>query len=739
MSTPSTLLDLSGWKIALPVDPSGTFAGDAMEVKNLQGYEHPLYFYDDASGAVVFNVPVDGATTSGTKYSRSELREMNGTSLAQWNLATGGFMSATLEVDQVPTLTSGTGGRLIVGQIHGRDQELIRLYWDNGTVYFHNDQAGANNTEMRFQLTDANGNVPQVSLNERLTYTIDARDSTLIVKVYADNNVYTSVTTINDIWQQDTLYFKAGVYLGVNETQGTGSGQASFYALNYNHTSAPVEPIPAPAAQNFTGNDAAETFTGGAGNDLIKGLGGDDILRGGAGNDNIEGNSGNDIITGGLGADTLKGGDGADTFVWASLAEAGDTVRDIRAQDRIDVSAILPGFKSATEAFSGGYIRLAQDGSDVRLEVDPDGGTGTAGWTKLATFLNVQASSISSSQFIVNPPPPATPTAPSGLAALTGGAAVDTIKGTAAAELIKGLAGADTLKGGAGNDWIEGGEGNDYLEGNDGADTLVGGVGADVLKGSSGSDVFVWTALNEADDRVLDFSSDDRIDLSGLLRGLPNGPAQAIAEGYIRFTQTGSDVRMDIDSDGNAGPSTWTSLATFAGISASAISTGQILVSTAPLAQPAAAAPIHQILGDAINNTLSGTQGADALIGLSGNDTLKGQEGDDLLDGGEGNDTLTGNGGNDRLVGGLGDDNMKGGTGKDTFVFQGNHGQDIVADLRGEDSLVLDRAHFASVEAVRAALTQVEGGYVLDTGGGGSVFFQDATLTDINRVWIDLV
>jgi len=57
---------------------------------------------------------------------------------------------------------------------------------------------------------------------------IDAHADTLTVKIYADNDVYTSVTTINSIWQSDTFYFKAGLYLGVNETQGTGIGQDSF-------------------------------------------------------------------------------------------------------------------------------------------------------------------------------------------------------------------------------------------------------------------------------------------------------------------------------------------------------------------------------------------------------------------------------------------------------------------------------------------------------------------------------
>jgi hypothetical protein len=116
---PSGNFDLSNWKITLPVDSNGRFSGTAMEVKNLSGYQHSKYFYTAADGAMTFVAPVEGATTSGSSYARSELREMNGTANAAWNLQTGGFMSATLEVDAAPN-RDGTGGKIVVGQIMAR-------------------------------------------------------------------------------------------------------------------------------------------------------------------------------------------------------------------------------------------------------------------------------------------------------------------------------------------------------------------------------------------------------------------------------------------------------------------------------------------------------------------------------------------------------------------------------------------------------------------------------------------
>ncbi|MGF9758582.1 polysaccharide lyase family 7 protein [Microvirga sp. 0TCS3.31] len=241
---------MSNWKITLPVDANGGISGTAMEVKNLSTYQNSKYFYTGADGAMTFVAAVDGATTSGSSYARSELREMNGTANAAWNLKTGGFMSATLEVDAAPN-RDGMGGRVIVGQIHGQDDELVRLYWENGKLYFANDHAGSSNAETKFYFVNASGQQPSVSLDERFSYTINAKGDTLEVTVFADGQVYKSVSKINSVWQSDSFYFKAGAYLGANETNGTGYGQTSFYALSFNHdgtvtTPTPTQPTPAP-------------------------------------------------------------------------------------------------------------------------------------------------------------------------------------------------------------------------------------------------------------------------------------------------------------------------------------------------------------------------------------------------------------------------------------------------------------------------------------------------------------
>lgn len=111
-----------------------------------------------------------------------------------------------------------------------------------------------------------------------------------------------------------------------------------------------------------------------------------------------------------------------------------------------------------------------------------------------------------------------------------GGADNDSIDGGAGSDLLIGNDGNDTLLGAAGDDQLRGKNGADSLDGGVGNDTLWGdlgedvflfGEGDDVLRGDRGkngpqdADLFILDTLNNGTDRILDFSSTDRIDLQG--------------------------------------------------------------------------------------------------------------------------------------------------------------------------------------------------------------------------------
>ena len=77
--TPNEVLDLSCWKISLPVDAKGK--GKATEIKEKElakGYVDKENFYvNEAGDGVVFSSPIKGVLTSkNTTYTRSELHEM---------------------------------------------------------------------------------------------------------------------------------------------------------------------------------------------------------------------------------------------------------------------------------------------------------------------------------------------------------------------------------------------------------------------------------------------------------------------------------------------------------------------------------------------------------------------------------------------------------------------------------------------------------------------------------------
>ncbi len=529
--------DLQNWKLTLPVDSSGGTSGDALEIKDLDNYES-THFYDAPDGAMVFSASANGATTSGSSYPRSELREMDRGELAAWRLSEGGTMTATLKVDQVPTLSDGDRGRIIVGQIHGQDEELIRLYWDNNTVYFMNDQAGPDNDETKFAFRSSDGGTPSISLGETFGYKIDARGTTLKVEIHADGKVYTSTSTINSVWQYDEFYFKAGAYLGVNEDSGSGLGKVSFYGLDFGHTpgsglggldpgSNPPDPDPDPTPDviagtsgndTLTGTGEDETFRAAGGNDVVRGEGGNDILHGeggndtlygGAGSDTLSGSAGTDQLIGGTGNDTATGGDGQDTFIVAR-GDNGLHITDFSVDGTSD-TLLVRGFSE--DNLQDAY--LTGSGGDTVLHLS-DGTTITFDGLSIDDMEDARLQAEIEDEVLAfipggstdpNPepdpddetPPPSTDVGTNGNDTLQGSdeendvivarGGNDVVDGEDGDDTLSGDDGSDRLYGNDDDDRLDGGSGNDMLYGEDDSDILFGGTGSDQLFGGEDDDI----------------------------------------------------------------------------------------------------------------------------------------------------------------------------------------------------------------------------------------------------------
>ena len=279
---PGQNFDLLGWYLSTPEENSSGLSTRIAEVDLAGGYEHPDYFWTSDDGGMVFRVTNEGArTSSNTSYPRTELREMlrrgdtsistrssDGTptrnnwvfssapaSAQQAAGAVDGQLKATLAVNAVTTSgSSGRVGRVIVGQIHAKDDEPIRLYYrklpqnQRGAIYAAHEINGGDDIYYEMigsrsnSLSDpANG----IALDELWSYEILAQDNQLQVTIRSGDLYGAIIGTANidmsasgyDI-AQEFMYFKAGAYNQNNTSDGglaDDFSQVTFYQLEASH------------------------------------------------------------------------------------------------------------------------------------------------------------------------------------------------------------------------------------------------------------------------------------------------------------------------------------------------------------------------------------------------------------------------------------------------------------------------------------------------------------------------
>jgi VCBS repeat-containing protein len=483
-----------------------------------------------------------------------------------------------------------------------------------------------------------------------------------------------------------------------------GGNDTAYSSANYT-LSANVETLvlTGSAAINGSGNAQANTIIGNAGNNTLSGMAGNDLLVGGAGND---------ILDGGLDADTLEGGAGNDTYVVDNAGDVvvenagegvdtvqssiaytlGATVENLALTGGAHINGAGNALDNVITGNSGNNVLNGLDGNDTLVgglgNDTLDGGAGAdslQGGAGDDTYLVDDAGDV-----VVEGAGAGTDTVQSGLShtlaanvenlVLTGTQDLDgsgnalnnAILGNAGANVLDGGAGADTLAGGAGDDsyivdnagdtivetldngvdtvrastnyvlaanienLVLSGTGNitgvgnataNILTGNSGANTLDGGMGADILDGGAGNDTLIG---GEGDDTLDGGTSADMLQGgAGNDTYLVDDSADAIVEAAGGGTDTA-----------------------YASVSYTLGAEVENLVLTG-------ANPIEGI-GNASDNTITGTSGQNRLAGMDGADTLVGGQGDDLL------------------LGGAGDDG---------YLFRLGDGADQIIDAQGSDTL----------------------------------------------------
>jgi len=212
---PGELLDLRDWYLTLPTgrpeDP------DTVHQPQLTTYIGTHFRLDEAGTGVVFSAPAGGATTKGSRYPRSELREMDGEQKAAWSNRTGRHI---LTVRQAVTALPPVKPEVVVAQIHDAQDDvmLVRcegsrlvVQWDDGDSEVVLDPAYRLGTPYELRIVAAAGRV----------------------EVFLDGVRKAEVPLSGSGW-----YFKTGSYVQSNLDRGEASdavGEVVIYGLALDH------------------------------------------------------------------------------------------------------------------------------------------------------------------------------------------------------------------------------------------------------------------------------------------------------------------------------------------------------------------------------------------------------------------------------------------------------------------------------------------------------------------------
>lgn len=233
---PGGNFNLTNWYLGLPVDSSGGTTGDSASISAAQltgGYSNALYYYTGPDGAMTFWAPVTGATTPGSSFPRSELREQISPPSNEINWRGYGthLLNATCKVLQVPDTK-----KVIIGQIHtktGDARPLVKLQYNNGTIealvkIYASDTMPNTDNKLTFQ---------NVGLSNSVAYTIQLENGLVAVTVNGLTKSTNAFLT-DPSWTTNEFYYKAGSYCQDNVGTTNDGARVAFYALARSHAPA---------------------------------------------------------------------------------------------------------------------------------------------------------------------------------------------------------------------------------------------------------------------------------------------------------------------------------------------------------------------------------------------------------------------------------------------------------------------------------------------------------------------
>jgi predicted nucleic acid-binding Zn ribbon protein len=220
-SQPSTAsnanVDLADWYLTLPTGKKGS--PDTVHAPELARYSSTWFHPDDATGALVLTANAGGATTKGSAYPRSELREMNGKKMASWSNTSG---THTLEVRQAVTALPKAKPEVVTAQVHDASSDVLEVRLEG--------------TKLIAQYNDGK---TDVTLDPR--YTLGTVYDVKIVAASGRIQVFYNGAKKVDIARKGSgWYFKSGCYVQSNTSRGdkaSAVGTVELYRLDVTHSS----------------------------------------------------------------------------------------------------------------------------------------------------------------------------------------------------------------------------------------------------------------------------------------------------------------------------------------------------------------------------------------------------------------------------------------------------------------------------------------------------------------------
>jgi Ca2+-binding RTX toxin-like protein len=387
------------------------------------------------------------------------------------------------------------------------------------------------------------------------------------------------------------------------------------------------------ANDRLVGTDYADRLSGGKGNDTLLGLAGDDTLDGGVGIDSMVGGAGNDTYSVDAPGDKIveSEGEGTDTALVALPSgsyQLGDhiekgTLTGMGAVGMAgnDMANSLSGNDAANQ-ITGGAGNDHISGNDGNDTLDGGlgddvmyGGLGNDRYVVDSAGDQVTETYHFSFGFTIGGTDTVIVALASGSFELSTGVENGEIVGDGAVNLVGNTA-RNTLIGNASSNLLSGSYDHDVLYGHGGDDTLDGGMDEDTLHGGTGDDTYF---VDNQYDAVLEDA------------GAGTDTVIIASDSYVLSNNVENGMVAPTDTDGT------------------------------------------YIVGNALNNVLTG---------------------------GAWSDNLSGGDGNDMLIGGAYADFLTGGNGSDTFVFDHLDAYDTIADFEsGSDKFWLETATFTQLTA----------------------------------------